>query len=86
MWVRDLKVNGDLGQILFFVSCIYCSMFLHFSSLQPFSLTDEESIRKAVKYSNVVVNLIGTAQNTPYVAHFHRQLICVIAEMHQCTM
>lgn len=20
MWVRDLKVNGDLGQILFFVS------------------------------------------------------------------
>lgn len=34
---------GDLGQVLF----------------QPYHLMDEESIRKAVKYSNVVINLVG---------------------------
>jgi len=38
-----LKVVGDLGQVLF----------------QPYHLQDEESIRKAVKYSNVVINLVG---------------------------
>lgn len=38
-----LKVTGDLGQVLF-----------HF-----FHLQDENSIREAVKYSNVVINLIG---------------------------
>ncbi|XP_015596940.1 NADH dehydrogenase [ubiquinone] 1 alpha subcomplex subunit 9, mitochondrial [Cephus cinctus] len=37
------KVAGDLGQILF----------------HPFDLRDEESIRRCVKYSNVVINLIG---------------------------
>ncbi|XP_011647133.1 NADH dehydrogenase [ubiquinone] 1 alpha subcomplex subunit 9, mitochondrial [Pogonomyrmex barbatus] len=38
-----LKLCGDLGQILF----------------HPFHLRDEESIRKCIKYSNVVINLIG---------------------------
>lgn len=38
-----LKVCGDLGQVLF----------------QFYNLRDEESIRKAVKYSNVVINLVG---------------------------
>lgn len=38
-----LKLCGDLGQILF----------------HPFNLRDEESIRKCIKYSNVVINLIG---------------------------
>lgn len=38
-----LKVAGDLGQILF----------------SPYALRDEDSIRKAVKYSNVVINLVG---------------------------
>lgn len=38
-----LKLCGDLGQILF----------------HPFDLRDEESIRRCIKYSNVVVNMIG---------------------------
>lgn len=38
-----LKLVGDLGQVLF-----------HF-----YHLEDEESIKAAVKYSNVVVNLVG---------------------------
>jgi len=42
-FMKDLKLAGDLGQILFL----------------PFSLKDEESIRKCMKYSNVVINLIG---------------------------
>lgn len=42
-FVKDLKLTGDLGQVLF----------------QPYHLNDEESIRKAVKYSNVVINLVG---------------------------
>jgi NADH dehydrogenase (ubiquinone) 1 alpha subcomplex subunit 9 len=42
-FVKDLKLAGDLGQILFL----------------PFDLRDEASIRKCLKYSNVVINLIG---------------------------
>jgi len=41
--VLRLKVCGDLGQVLF----------------HPYNLMDEESIRQAVKYSNVVINLVG---------------------------
>lgn len=40
---RELRTTGDLGQVLF-----------HF-----YDIRDEESIRKAVRYSNVVVNLVG---------------------------
>lgn len=32
--------------------------------LLPFQLNDEESIRQAIRYSNVVVNLIGTRCET----------------------
>jgi len=41
--VRHLKLMGDLGQILF----------------MEYHLEDEESIRRAVKYSNTVINLVG---------------------------
>ncbi|RVE47389.1 hypothetical protein evm_007988 [Chilo suppressalis] len=45
---QRLKVCGDLGQVLF----------------SPFDLRDEESIAKAVRYSNVVINLIGRDYET----------------------
>lgn len=38
-----MRVCGDLGQVLFF----------------PYYLKDEDSLDKAVKYSNVVINLVG---------------------------
>lgn len=38
-----LRLCGDLGQVLF----------------QPYNLRDEEAIAKAVRYSNVVINLVG---------------------------
>lgn len=38
-----LKLCGDLGQVLF----------------QPYHLQDEATIRKAMKYSNVVINMVG---------------------------
>lgn len=53
-YVRELKISGDLGQILFF----------------PFNLKDENAIRKAVRHSNVVINLIGTRINSKYVQKF----------------
>lgn len=43
-----LKVTGDLGQVLF----------------HPFDIRDDESIRKCIKYSNVVVNLVGREWET----------------------
>ncbi|KAF8570629.1 hypothetical protein P879_04118 [Paragonimus westermani] len=47
-FVRDLKVLGDLGQVLFL----------------PFHLEDEESLRKAMRYSDTVINLIGKETHT----------------------
>lgn len=41
--ILRLRVSGDLGQVLFL----------------PYYLKDEESLAKAVKYSNVVINLVG---------------------------
>ncbi|XP_076653290.1 NADH:ubiquinone oxidoreductase subunit 39 [Halictus rubicundus] len=46
--VLPLKLCGDLGQILF----------------HPFNLRDEDSIIKSIKYSNVVINLIGSHHAT----------------------
>jgi len=42
-YMKDLKLSGDMGQILFL----------------PYHLRDEDSIKKAMKYSNVVINLVG---------------------------
>ncbi|KAL3841946.1 hypothetical protein ACJMK2_020023 [Sinanodonta woodiana] len=41
--IKKLKLCGDLGQILFF----------------PYHLEDEESIRRVMQYSNVVISLVG---------------------------
>lgn len=41
--VMRLKVVGDLGQVVF----------------TPYHLQDRESIDKAIRYSNVVINLVG---------------------------
>lgn len=41
--VLRLKLVGDLGQVLFL----------------PYHLCDEEAIRKSIKHSNVVINLVG---------------------------
>ncbi|KAJ8675842.1 hypothetical protein QAD02_011628 [Eretmocerus hayati] len=46
--VAPMKLCGDLGQVLF----------------HPFDLRDEESILKCIKYSNVVINLIGRDYET----------------------
>lgn len=43
-----LKPTGDLGQVLF-----------HF-----YNLRDEKAIKEAMKYSNVVVNLVGSQWET----------------------
>ncbi|KAI1309414.1 NADH dehydrogenase [ubiquinone] 1 alpha subcomplex subunit 9, mitochondrial [Halotydeus destructor] len=47
--VQNLKLCGDLGQIVFL----------------PFYLRDDDSIYRALKYSNVVINLIGKENETP---------------------
>ncbi|XP_059174175.1 NADH dehydrogenase [ubiquinone] 1 alpha subcomplex subunit 9, mitochondrial-like [Physella acuta] len=47
-YIERLRLTGDLGQVLFF----------------PFELRDEESIRKTVQYSNVVINLVGRQYET----------------------
>lgn len=41
--MQHLKLCGDLGQVYF----------------TPYNLKDDESIRKALKYSNLVINVIG---------------------------
>jgi len=48
MNVRHLKLSGDLGQIV----------------PVPCQISDEESVRKAVARSNVVINLIGSKVQT----------------------
>ncbi|KAL3317125.1 39kDa subunit of ndufa9, NADH:ubiquinone oxidoreductase [Cichlidogyrus casuarinus] len=47
-FMRDFKVLGDLGQVLFL----------------PFHLCDEETIRRAMQHSHAVINLIGKETNT----------------------
>jgi len=47
-YYRNLKLAGDLGQVLFFA----------------YDLRDEESLRKVMKYSTAVVNLVGKEWET----------------------
>lgn len=47
---RELKLAGDLGQILFV----------------PFSLRDTDTVRRAMLHSNVVINLIGRDNPTAH--------------------
>jgi NADH dehydrogenase (ubiquinone) 1 alpha subcomplex subunit 9 len=47
-YMKDLRLAGDLGQILF----------------MPYDLQDEASLRKVMKYSNVVINLVGREWET----------------------
>jgi len=53
-YVRELKISGELGQVLF----------------HPFDLTDEESIRRSVKYSNVVINLLSSRIETKNFSYY----------------
>lgn len=46
--ILPLKLCGDLGQVLF----------------HPWDLRDDESIIKCIRYSNVVVNLVGKEYET----------------------
>jgi NADH dehydrogenase (ubiquinone) 1 alpha subcomplex subunit 9 len=48
MWINHLKVMGDVGQIV----------------PVKYHLRDEETIRHALRYSNVVVNLVGRMWET----------------------
>lgn len=52
--VLPLKLCGDLGQVLF----------------HPLHLRDEESIIKSMKYSNVVINLIGAKLPTKNFSYY----------------
>lgn len=47
-FTKNLKLAGDLGQILFV----------------PYSLNDVDTLYRAMKYSNVVINLIGRGNET----------------------
>ena len=40
---------------------------INFIFIQPFDLRDEASLQRVMKYSNVVINLIGRDHETRYV-------------------
>ncbi|KRZ34555.1 NADH dehydrogenase [ubiquinone] 1 alpha subcomplex subunit 9, mitochondrial [Trichinella pseudospiralis] len=57
---RHLRTCGELGQLYFF----------------PYFLKDEDSIRTAVKYSNLVVNFIGADYETKNFSYYDLHVDC----------
>ncbi|OUC40679.1 NAD dependent epimerase/dehydratase family protein [Trichinella nativa] len=57
---RHLRTSGELGQLYFF----------------PYFLKDEDSIRTAVKYSNLVVNFIGADYETKNFSYYDLHVDC----------
>ncbi|XP_074602799.1 NADH:ubiquinone oxidoreductase subunit 39 isoform X2 [Brevipalpus obovatus] len=69
LYSRELRVNGELGQILY----------------MPYYLRDPEAIFRACKYSNSVINLVGDFHDNPFTledANFEgARLIAKMAKM-----
>ena len=66
---RHLSLMGDLGQLTFKVRRIHftlCQLTINIFFFQAYHLKDANSVAKVVKYSNVVINLVGRDYETRY--------------------
>ena len=68
MWlIRALYNLVRFCSFVFFYMSKYFIVSLCFLCLQPYDMKDDDSIRRAMKYSNVVINLIGRDWETKLV-------------------